>query len=400
MSEIQDKSLILAAEYGDLDTVREMLALGANPNAMGPQSAALHCAAFEGHLEIVKYLLDNKADSNLVDTRGFYALQLAASKGRVEVALALIAAGANLEARTKHGGTALHVATASNFPDVVQLLLDAGADLEARDAGGNTPLATACGLGRKQIFHQLQKAGANMRTLSDAKETLLIKVARGIRVLRVKSWFSQGEIEGEPVSYQLKMGVMRFTKGGATMVLDRETERFVASQSWGPTAHLVYMDAFDLVQELLALGYKPSATDADGNTAFSLICHAGIGLLIESMCKALLRARKDAAIVHADGFQPIHLVAGSERIDGLETFLEYAFDVDANARDAYGWTPLHWLADMGGDVKMAELLIAAGADKLARSTRARGANMPEGITPAEVATHWGDAEMAEALSVI
>lgn len=53
MSQDLNKSLIQAAEGGDLTTVQAMLAQGADPNAMGPLSAALHCAAFEGHLEIV-----------------------------------------------------------------------------------------------------------------------------------------------------------------------------------------------------------------------------------------------------------------------------------------------------------------------------------------------------------
>jgi ankyrin repeat protein len=391
----EDKSLIIAAEGGDLSAVKAMLAQGADPNAMGPLSAALHCAAFEGHLEVVKYLLQYKADPDLTDTRGFHALQLAASKGRDAVAQALIAGGAGLEARTKHGGTALHVAVASNFPSMVQLLLDAGADKEARDAGGNTPLGTACGLGRKAIFDLLRAAAANMDVMSDVKETLLIKVARGIRGLRVKSWFSQGEIEGEAVSYALKTGVLRLTKGGVTTVLDRETERFVASQPWGPTAHVAYLDACDIVGDLLAAGFDPNAQDADGHTGFSLICHAGIGLLIEDMDSAGAKA----AITHDEGFQPIHLVAGSERLDGLESFLSCVPDVDANVRDAYGWTPLHWLADMGGDVKMALLLLKAGADKNALSTKLRGADMPAGMTPADVAAHWGDAAMADALKV-
>ncbi len=391
----EEKSLIIAAEGGDLSTVKEMLALGADPNAMGPLSAALHCAAFEGHLDVVQYLLQHKADPDLTDTRGFHALQLAASKGRDAVARALIAGGADLEARTKHGGTALHVAVASNFPSMVQLLLDAGADKEVRDSGGNTPIATACGLGRKVVFDMLRAADVKMDAISDAKETLLIKVARGIRGLRVKSWFSQGEIEGEAVSYALKTGVLWFTKGGATTVLDRETERFVTSQSWGPTAHAAYLDACDIVGDLLAAGFDPNAQDADGHTAFGLICHAGIGFLIEQMHKAGAKA----AIMHDEGFQPIHLVSGSERLDGLGSFLSSVPDVDANVRDIYGWTPLHWLADIGGDVKMADLLLKAGADKAAQSTKVRGGNMPVGMTPADVATHWGDAEMAAALKV-
>jgi ankyrin repeat protein len=395
MSQDLNKSLIQAAEGGDLTTVQAMLAQGADPNAMGPLSAALHCAAFEGHLEIVTTLLQGGSNPNLADIKGLYPLQLAASKGRMAIAQALIAAGADLEARTRHGGTALHVAAASDFPDMVQLLLAAGAAIEARDAGGNTPLATACGLGAKPSFDVLRKAGADMRTLSDGQETLLIKAARGLRSLRVKKWFGQDTTQDVPVTYTLRNGVLTATQNGVEQSLNLEAERFVASQPWGPKGHLAYLNAIEIVRFLLAAGFDPNARDADGHTALSLICHVGEAALIE----LLFAAGAQPEIQHGEGFQPIHLVAGSERLDGLQRFLAMAPTADVNARDAYGWTPLHWLADMGGDVKMAHLLLQRQADPVAKSTRARGADMPAGMTPADVAAHWGDAAMAAALQV-
>ncbi len=390
-----EKSLIIAAESGDTATVAQMLAAGADPNAMGPQSGSLHVAAFGDHLAIVKLLLANGGNPNLPDVRGFYPLQLAASKGRAQVAAALIAAGADLEAKTKHGGTALHVAAASNFPAVVALLLDAGAEIEARDAGGNTALATACGLGSLAAFEELENAGANMKTLSDGEETLLIKVARGIKVLRVKSWFSQASIDGVPVQYAIKNGIFTSTQNGVTKELSEQEQRDCASQDWGPKGHLAYLNAIVLGQRLIAEKFSPNDADASGHTAFSLACHAGVGILIHDMIKA---GAVDH-ITHEEGFQPIHLVAGSGSLSGLWAYVNYTDALKVNAVDAYGWTPLHWLADIGGDRAMATLLLEAGADKAAKSTKVRGGDMPIGITPTEVAAHWGDAEMAEALKI-
>jgi ankyrin repeat protein len=393
MPHYNTQTLIQAAEGGDLATVQAMLALGADPNAMGPNSGALHCAAFGGFADVVQALLAKGADPNLPDVKGFYPLQLAASKGHLAAMKALLLAKADLEVKTKHGGTPLHVAAASEFPDAVKMLLEMDANMEARDAGGNTPLATACSLGAREAFEVLRKAGANMHTLSDSQETLLIKAARGLRSLRVKNWSSEGTIQGEQVTYTLKNGVLLFTKGGETELLDTDTERWIAAQPWGPKGHLAYLNAIDIVRDLLDRRYKPNDKDADGHTPFSLICHTGIGFLIEAMLKAGAKLQ----IQHQEGFQPIHLVAGSERLDGLQSFLAKAQNIDVNVRDAYGWTPLHWLADMGGDVKMAQMLLKRKADKTAKSTLQRGNAMPAGMTPADVARHWGDAEMAAAL---
>jgi ankyrin repeat protein len=384
-----NRTLIVAAEGGDLPTVQSMLAAGADPNAMGPNSGALHCAAFGGYLDIVNVLLAGGADPNLADVKGLYPLQLAASKGHLRVMKALILADANLEAKTKAGGTALHVAAASDFPDAVALLLEVGADIEARDAGGNTPLATACSLGRKRVFELLRKEGTSLATLSNGMETLLIKTARGLRSLRVKGWFtSDGDIR-----YDIRNGFVGQTKGNMTSAVALADQRRLAKDVWEQTEHLYYLDACDLVDVLLGAGIDVNAVDEEGHTALSLACHAGESRVIET----LLQAGASAKIKHGQGFTPLHMVAGSARLDGLETYLRLVPDADVMALDQYGWTPLHWLADIGGDIKMVELLLAKGADRSTKTTMLRGANMPAGMTAADVARHWRDAEMAAAL---
>lgn len=45
--------LVIAAENGELKTVKKLLKAGADPAAMGPNSGALHCAAFGGFKPVV-----------------------------------------------------------------------------------------------------------------------------------------------------------------------------------------------------------------------------------------------------------------------------------------------------------------------------------------------------------
>lgn len=59
-----DKDLLVACR-NDIVTVTRLIEQGANPNAKdGAKRSALHYAAFEGKLNIVKYLLQQKADIN------------------------------------------------------------------------------------------------------------------------------------------------------------------------------------------------------------------------------------------------------------------------------------------------------------------------------------------------
>jgi ankyrin repeat protein len=68
---IENDDIILAAvEFGHPELTRWLLDRGANPNArsrIGSQGTALHSAAFEGNLEMVKLLVAAGADIRTLD---------------------------------------------------------------------------------------------------------------------------------------------------------------------------------------------------------------------------------------------------------------------------------------------------------------------------------------------
>ena len=388
-----DKEIILAAENGNLSEVKTLLEKGANVNAMGPNSGAIHVAAFNGHLEIVQLLLKNKADTNVQDKQGYYPLQLAASKGHLAICNSLIKAGANIEAATLAGGTALHVAAASNFGPVLNTLIKAGANIEAEDQEGNTPLSTAAALGRHNIVKALLKVGANIESENKGKERPLLKALRNLYNKRLDNWISEGSNDGVAVAYKLIKGCFIYEKAGKGKILSLKDQRYCASQSWGPTAHLNYLDAFDTIMVLLKAGAQVDAPDIDQQTALHIASHCGDGKIIKELSKSV----KEVNLRNKEQITPLHFAAGCGRLDGLEAFLECFEIVDANVVDSYGWTPLHYLADIGGDLKMAQLLLAKGADKEAKSTKARIEGSPIGVTPKMVALHWRDTDMAAVL---
>jgi ankyrin repeat protein len=89
-------ALWMAARKGDVETVKALLAKGADVNAKTEYGAtALSFAADKGHVEVVKVLLANKADVNVKDT--FYnatPLTWAIGKNHAAIVQLIVEAGA------------------------------------------------------------------------------------------------------------------------------------------------------------------------------------------------------------------------------------------------------------------------------------------------------------------
>ena len=83
---------------------------------------ALMCAAEEGHLEVVCFLLEAGADKEAPTTKGCRALTIAAWYGHLEVVRLLLEARADKDATTRDGQTASSVAAANGHLEVVRLL--------------------------------------------------------------------------------------------------------------------------------------------------------------------------------------------------------------------------------------------------------------------------------------
>ncbi len=101
-----------------------------------PGATPLHMAALSGVDKMVKFLIDQEADVNILDDHGRSLLALAAGNGHVNFIRQLLSFGATLDATDRRDGNPLLTAAGKGHLKAVEPLAESGSDLNARDLFG------------------------------------------------------------------------------------------------------------------------------------------------------------------------------------------------------------------------------------------------------------------------
>ena len=116
----------------------------------------VHCSCV---LEVVRRLLEAKADMDKAMQDGATPLYIAAQKGRLEVAR-LLQANADMDKATQDGVT-LDCSSAGQL-ELSRVLLEANANMDKAMQDGATPLYTAAAYGQLEVALLLLEAKADM----------------------------------------------------------------------------------------------------------------------------------------------------------------------------------------------------------------------------------------------
>lgn len=208
---VRNLALLVAAEAGDAAAVGSMLDAGADINAQRLEGfTPLSIAAMVGNVEVVRLLIERRADVNALSRNApTTALIAAAAGGQAEAVRLLIAGGANVGVKDNFERTALHYAAGyrsivtartmvaalekrpvvkpkpAHYLETIQVLLDAGAQVNAIARDGMTPLhwASSQDSGRLAVVRLLVSKGADVNAAANDGMTPLMHAASETEVL-------------------------------------------------------------------------------------------------------------------------------------------------------------------------------------------------------------------------
>ena len=137
--------LLRAAKKGDLNRVVSAMRSCKTLNCRDQNGyTALHWAAAEGHLKVLRAILQSRrANLNATTKSGATALHWAAGQGTVEAVKMLLVHKADPKAQDDQGETALFWGVTNAHPPIVNLLLVAKSNPYQGDRDGTTAVDVA-----------------------------------------------------------------------------------------------------------------------------------------------------------------------------------------------------------------------------------------------------------------
>ena len=149
---------------------------------------AIKSPIVESRINMMKLLIDNKANINYTDENGFTPLNIAIESGDMELTKFLITNGANVNSLMQDGVSLIGYAIAQNNMDLLQILIENGANVNNTngDSWADTPLMTASRLGLDNVVRILLTRNADINAVDMNGNTALHTAALNSQLSVVK----------------------------------------------------------------------------------------------------------------------------------------------------------------------------------------------------------------------
>jgi ankyrin repeat protein len=363
-------ALSKAAAVGQTLVVRELLDQpGIDMGWRDPESqgrTALHCACKNGHLEVVKLLVEHGASIEATDNNGLTPLLEAAGAMSLDVVRFMEGMGSDINAIAADGRTVLHISAAGNSVSNLEYLIQSPRlthSLSTRSKNGSTVLLCAVKAGSLEATRFILQRSSRSDILSktdDGHTCLHYAVISGKP--KIISLFTDADIchhdrtsEGfTPLHYAAKSSDWQPLR----VILDYidEVSLFSHNPFSYPTliesrAPLQAANGTWSVDDFVSGRHLnvPTSSRTSGKTALQLLLSADPFTYVQSNMVRDLLSRAGIDLDRRDIEKKTPLVALASRLSnesGNSNLLKLLDrGVDINTQDVFGRTALHYLCD-------------------------------------------------------
>ncbi|MDP2204769.1 MAG: ankyrin repeat domain-containing protein [Alphaproteobacteria bacterium] len=338
--------LHIAAERGHLPALDFLLTLpevrvGINQHAAYQTGfTPVMVAASKNHTEVIERLAAHGADLNKTDNQNRHSLFIAVEGGQVDAVRKLIALGADAGRdilSTSNKSPMIHWVNEKNYREILGLIVSAGANINAVDANDQTALHRACDYTRREQVLCLLQLGAAPNGLNGYGQRPIDEL--------IDNYSYRNEDMPELIDALLRAGA---DPGISPSPLVQRAPLHVATEA----GHV------QSVKLLLKKGAPVDVADRSAQAMTPLLMAAENGNL--EIADLLLTRGANILKTDAEKRSALHLAARGGQTDFC-TFLLNVTDIDINARDKDGWTPLHH-ACAREKTAVVKMLIERGAD--------------------------------------
>jgi len=324
------------------------------------------------YVEIAKYLIEQGAELNYQDSDGFTALHYAAKEGLLEVVKLLVEKGADLEVypdETKFykGETPLVSACSySNTDDknieVVKYLVENGASMDKNDLSFQSLLTTCIYSKAPKTAQYLLEKGADPNLPNNNGQTplyLAIDKSMGNELIKALLKAGADPDTGSPYYTPLQMAIKKRDIELAQLLIDAGADIYYVNEYGSTLFHTAAsINSNKNVDFLLSKGLDINAKNNDGETPLHIAAENGYTSVIEQM----INNGADPFALDNNNFMPMHIhqfVFKSDK-EKVAWILSKGVDVNMNQIE-HNVAPII-IAASNGDLDMVEFLYGKGAD--------------------------------------
>ncbi len=355
----QKAPLFLAADKDDVQTIKFLLELGADPNIKFSGSTLLHRAISSEKPQLAKILLEGHANVNAKDLGERTPIHIAIHKKDPALTKLLIKYKANIHEIDSRKDTLLHIAVREDKPEIAKLLLQAGTKVNAKNNANETPFQIAIRDSKLAMSRVLIGAGANVN-VKDSRDRTPLDIAMNKKDLSFVKLLIHARadinVEDSSENTPLIRAVQHVKIPLIKMLLNAGADVNHANRFKDTALHVATQKVdINMMRLLLQKGAKVNERNNSKQTPL----HIAIEKKHLAMVNLLMQHKPKLSIADSYGRTPLHIAVREKNLPITNLLLQAGST--PNTVDTFGNTPLfdalYWRK-----VQIARALIKRGAN--------------------------------------